>query len=226
VKRVVLTSSSAAMAYPKASVASEPITESCWTDLSSPGVTPYAKSKVIAEQAAWDFMKRHGNATTLVTVAPNTVIGPVLSSHLSFSVQSISRLLDGSAPAIPNFGFSYVDVRDIADLHVRAMTAPSAADHRILGAGTFLWYSEVANILRERLGSAAHKVPTRVLPDAFVKLLALFDPSLRPILPELGVRRVYSGKLAKELLGWSARPIAESIVDCANSLIQLGIVKV
>jgi nucleoside-diphosphate-sugar epimerase len=225
VKRVVLTSSSAAMAYANDAGESKIIDESCWTDISNSHVTPYTKSKVIAERAAWDFMAKQGGGTTLTTIAPGTVIGPLLDRRASYSVQSISRLLDGSAPAVPNFGFSYVDVRDIADLHVRAMTAPDAAGLRILGAGTFLWYADVARTLREQLGSSARKVPKRVLPNGLVRLLALFDRSLRPILPELGVKRAYSANVAQRVLNWSPRPVTQSIIDCANSLFTQGIVK-
>lgn len=227
VRRVVLTSSSATMAY--APGRPEWVDESLWTDAAARDITPYTRSKTLAERAAWEFMRGAGDATSLVTIAPNTVIGPVLDRRTSYSVDSIRRLLDGSAPALPSFGFSLVDVRDIADLHLRAMTHPEAAGRRILGAGTFLWYAEVAAILREHLGATgqgavAKKIPRRTLPNPLVRLLALFDPSLKPILPELGVRQTYSAKLAQELLQWQARPVAQTIVECAESLLARKLV--
>ncbi len=222
VRRVVLTSSSAAMAY--APGRPERVDEAAWTDVQALDVTAYTRSKTLAERAAWDFMDSIKTATTLTTIAPNTVIGPVLDKRTSYSVDSIRRLLDGSAPAVPNFGFSLVDVRDIAQLHLRAMTSAPAAGQRILGAGTFLWYAEVAAILRARLGPAARKVPRYTLPNSLVRLLARFDKSLKPILPELGVRRTYSGELAQRLLQWSPRPVEETIVACAESLLRRGLV--
>jgi len=142
----------------------------------------------------------------------------------AFSVQLVERLLNGSMPGVPRIGFALVDVRDIAHLHIRAMLKPEAAGQRILGAGQFMWAAEVACVLKERLGSEASKVPTRLIPDYLVRLRALFDPSLRSVISDLGRQRNFSRQKATSLLGWTPRSTEESIVDCARSLIEHGVV--
>lgn len=225
VGRVVITSSAAAIAYgpePPGGV----YTESNWSDSASPETPPYARSKTIAERAAWDFMKTNGGTMTLSVVNPTVVIGPVLGEDPSYSFQSISRLLSGSMPMIPRIGFNFVDVRDVADLHLRAMTSPKAAGQRFLGTTTFAWLAGLAHILRERLGSDARKVPTRHAPDVLVRFLALFDPSLRGVVEDLGERTNYSNAKARTELSWQPRPFDDTVVDCARSLLTSGVVKV
>ena len=219
VERVVITSSAAAIAY-----GPEPpggtYTEDNWSDPTSPETPPYARSKTIAERAAWDFMKTSGGTMTLAAVNPTIVIGPVLGEDPSYSFQSISRLLDGSMPMIPRLGFNFVDVRDVADLHLRAMTMPNAAGQRFLCTTTFAWLADIARILHERLGPDARKVPTRAAPDILVRFLALFDPSLRGVVEDLSERTTYSNAKARTELGWQPRPFDDTVVDCARSLLS------
>ncbi len=221
VERVVITSSAAAIAY-----GPEPpdgvYTEHDWSDPTSPETPAYARSKTIAERAAWDFMAASGGAMTLAVVNPTVVIGPLLGDDPSFSFQSISRLLEGAMPAIPRVGFNFVDVRDVADLHLRAMTAPEAAGQRILATTTFAWIADLARILRERLGRDAHKVPKLMAPDVLVRFLGLFDPTIRSIVGSLGERTQYSNEKARSLFGWEPRPFDETVVDCAHSLLALS----
>jgi dihydroflavonol-4-reductase len=221
-RRIVLTSSVASIGYTAAPPGGE-YTEHEWSDPASPGTPAYPRSKTIAERAAWDFMKTDGGATTLAVVNPGAVIGPVLGNDPSFSFQAVSRLLTGDMPAIPRFGLNFVDVRDIADLHILAMTSPNAAGERFIGVNAFAWLADVARVLRDRLGADARKVPKLQAPDVLVRFLALFDPSVRTILPDLGVRTEYSNAKAKTQLGWSPRPLDDSIVDCARSLIANGL---
>ncbi|MBC7505540.1 MAG: aldehyde reductase, partial [Sandarakinorhabdus sp.] len=134
-------------------------------------------------------------------------------------------LLDGALPGLPRLGFPIVDVRDLADLHIRAMTAPGMHGERFLGSGEFLWMKDIAEILKYRLGAQAKKVPTRRLPDFLLKVSALFDPTVRMVVPELGRRRQCDARHAEQVLGWKTRPAAESIVDCAQSLLAAGLVK-
>lgn len=223
VKRVVLTSSSSAMAYSRKTPAPNPLTEEDWTDPAHPHATPYVRSKTIAERAAWDFVSASGGPMSLSAVAPTAVLGPVLGKDISFSVQAVERMLNGSMPGLPRLGFTFVDVRDIADLHVKAMTAPQAAGQRLLGAGQFLWLSDVAQILHDRLGRLAGKVPSRKLPSLLVRAIAIFDPGLRSVVNELDRPRIYSSDKAGKLLDWKSRPIDETIVDCAQSLIHSGV---
>ena len=234
VKRVVLTSSVAA-ASPRASAlrASVPggiresaTDESVWTDLDDPAVNAYARSKTLAERAAWDLIESTAGATpaatTLATVNPSVVLGPVLGSDFSDSVQVVQRLLSGKLPGLPRLGFSFVDVRDVADLHIRAMTAPEAAGQRFLATGDFAWMTEVAALLKTNLGDAARKVPTRRIPDVVLRLAALFDKTVAGVTPRLGEKRSYISAKAQNLLGWRPRPLEETVLDCARSLIASG----
>jgi nucleoside-diphosphate-sugar epimerase len=224
VKRIVLTSSAVAVANSgKPPVSGEAFTEEDWSDPANPDLTPYGRSKTIAERSAWDLVNERGETSRLAVVAPSAILGPVLSDDRSYSLQVIERLLGGT-PGIPRLGFSFVDVRDVADLHLRAMTAPEAAGERFLGAGRFLWMHDVAEILRDRLGSSAAKVPTRKVPNFMVRAMARLDPSLRPVVGDLGKRRLLSSEKAKTMLGWSPRPIEETVVDTAESLMRVGAV--
>jgi hypothetical protein len=160
-----------------------------------------AKSSAFKKRSSDGFAASSG-ATTLATVNPSVVLGPVLSRDFSESVQAVQRLLSGRAPGLPRLGFSFVDVRDVADLHIRAMTAPEAAGQRFIAAGDFAWMVDLAALLRARLGDAANKVPTRQVPDLVVRLAALFDKSLAAVAPRLGEKRAFTLAKAQEVLGW------------------------
>ena len=218
VRRLVLTSSVAATSR-HANLLESVSDETVWTDLNDPNVSGYARSKTLAEHMAWDLIASSGGATTLVTVNPSVVLGPVLSGDYSASVEVVERLLSGRAPGIPRLGFNFVDVRDVADLHVRAMTAPEAAGQRFIAAGTFGWMADLAILLRVHLGDAANKVPTRRVPDFLVRLAALFNKELRAAVPRLGQKRDFISAKAQAMLGWRPRPLEETVLDCARSLI-------
>ncbi len=224
-KRVVMTSSVAAIAYGHGKKTAT-YTEADWTDVSGPGVHAYAKSKTIAERAARDWMAAEGDGMEYVSVNPALVLGPVLSADFSGSVQVITRLLSGSLPGIPNFGFGVVDVRDVADLHVRALTADGINGERFIASGPFMMMREVTAVLRDRLGTEARKVPTRGLPDVMLRLVSVFDPTVRVVTGELGRQRVTPADHARDVLGWVPRPAADTIVDSARSLIDMGVVKI
>jgi len=216
VKRVVMTSSVAACHKSDGDYLSD---ETVWTDPNAPGASAYTQSKTLAERAAWELIGTSGGATTLATVNPSLVLAPVLSGDFSESVQVVQRLLNGKVPGIPRLGFNFVDARDVADLHIRAMTAPEAAGQRFIAAAHYAWMSEVAEILRAHLGDQARKVPTRKAPDFVLKLVALFDKDLGSVTPDLGKKRDYSSAKAQSLLGWKPRPLADTVLDCARSLI-------
>jgi dihydroflavonol-4-reductase len=223
VKRVVMTS--AANAASPSSYAEEGVTdETLWTDPDDPTLIPYRRSKTVAERAAWDFMATYEGPTTLTTILPGAVFGPVLSSGNLGSVRIIQRMLTGSMPGAPRIGLEVVDVRDLADIHIRAMTAPEAAGERFLATGEFVWMREIAAELRAGLGAEAAKVPTRQLPDIAVGATALFDKSLRAITVSLGRKNRHSTGKAKRLLGWQPRSAAETVVGCARSLIAWKLV--
>jgi dihydroflavonol-4-reductase len=217
VKRVVMTS--AANTASPSSYRDEGVSdETVWTDLDDPTLQPYRRSKTAAEKAAWDFMADYDGPTTLATVLPGAVFGPVFSTNTMGSVQIIGRLLKGM-PGTPRIGFEIVDVRDLADAHIRAMTTPEAAGQRFLATGEFMWMLDMARALREGLGAAGAKAPTRNLPDVAVRGLSLFDRTLREIMPALGRRAVHSTAKAERVLGWKSRPAAEAVVDCGRSLL-------
>ena len=222
VGRVVVTSSVAAIRN-SGEPRSAALTEEDWTDPANPKLSPYARSKTIAERSAWDFVRERGEVEKLAVVNPGAILGPVLSDDHSYSLQVIERLLQGM-PGTPRIGFSFVDVRDVADLHVSAMSAPEASGERFIAAGPFLWMSEVAEVLRHRLGEAAAKVPKRTVPNLIVRGMAIFDPGIRSVVGDLGKRVELSNEKANARLGWSPRPVEETIVDCAQSMIREGVV--
>jgi dihydroflavonol-4-reductase len=214
-RRVVMTSSTAACT--PARPLDRAIDETDWTDPNQPGLADYRRSKVLAERAAWDFMA--GEATELVTILPGAIFGPVLSRERLGSVAIIERLLQGTPPALPHLAFTITDVRDLADLHVRAMTAPDAAGQRFIALGEALWYGDMAKILKDRLGARAAKVPTAAMPDMVARGLAAVLPQMKAMLPLLGRTQAFSSEKARRLLGFAPRPAAETIADTGASLL-------
>ena len=225
VKRVVLTSSFAAIGYGHPPQTA-PFDETSWTNPKGDDVRPYVKSKTLAERAAWDFIVREGGGLELAVVNPVGVFGPVLGSDYSTSILLVQRLMDGAMPGCPKLSFGAVDVRDVADLHLRAMTHPGAKGERFLAvAGDFLSMREIAQILKARLGPAARRVPTRQLPNWLVRLAALRDPAVKQILPELGKSKNATNAKARQVLGWQPRSNEEAIVATGESLVRLGLLK-
>ena len=225
VKRVVLTSSFAAIGYGHKEQAT-PFDESRWTDPNGGDVLPYTKSKTLAEGAAWDFMVKEGGKLELTVINPVGVFGPVLGPDYSTSILLVQRLMDGAMPGAPRLYFGVVDVRDVADLHIRAMTHPAAKGERFLAvAGDFMSILEMAKVLRSRLGAAAKRVPTREVPNWVVRLVAMKDPAAKQILPELGKRKNATNEKAKRMLGWAPRSNEEALVATGESLVRLGLLK-
>ncbi len=225
VRRVVMTSSFAAIGYghPEKSASYD---ESTWTNPDGPGCTAYVKSKTLAERDAWDFIAREGGSLELAVINPVGVFGPILAPDFAASVLLVQRLMDGSVPGCPRIRFGVVDVRDVVDLHLRAMLHPAAAGQRFLAiAGHTLSMFEVAQLLHARLGHAARRVPTRQLPDIFLRAIALFDKQVRQIVPELGKDKNATAAKAETLLDWHPRPREEALLATAESLLQLGVVQ-
>ena len=225
VKREVLTSSFAAIGYGHPSQSAR-FTETNWSDVTGSDVTAYAKSKTLAERAAWDFIAREGRELELSVINPVVVFGPVLGPDYSTSVLLIQRLMSGSIPGSPRLSFGVVDVRDVADLHIRAMTHVAAKGERFLAvAGDFMLIHDIAKVLKNRMGEAGKRVPTRQLPNWLVRLAALRDPLVKQILPELGKLKNGSNEKAKRLLGWTPRSSEEAIISTAESLLDLNLLK-
>jgi dihydroflavonol-4-reductase len=226
VKRIVMTSSTAAVTYGHARPLAGPFDETHWTDPTHADTSPYIRSKTIAERAAWDYVRGDGAGLELVAVNPGAVLGPVMGRDFSASIEIVKKLMEGSLPGMPRLGFPIVDVRDIADLHVRALKAPGpgVVGERFLGAGRFFWMSDVADILRARLGERAAKVPKGKVPDWLVRILANFDPVTKSVVFELGKERAVTSAKAERVLGWRMRPAEETIVETAESLIAAKVV--
>ncbi|HWA01552.1 MAG TPA: aldehyde reductase [Caulobacterales bacterium] len=225
VKRVVLTSSFAAIGYGHAPM-NRPFTENDWSVIDGGDMRAYAKSKTLAERAAWDYVNGDGAGLELSVVNPVGVLGPVLASDFSTSILIVQKLMDGAMPGCPRFSFGIVDVRDVAAMHVLCMTRPEAKGERFLAiAGPFMSMLDIAKVLKARMGGAARRVPTRELPDWMVKLAALADPAVGQLVPELGKSKQASNDKAKALLGWQPRSNEDAIVATAESLVRLGLLR-
>lgn len=226
VTRFVQTSSLAAVAYGR-SDKEYTVSEKDWTDITHPDAYPYVKSKTIAERAARDWMAEHGGEMEFVSVNPSMVLGPIHDPDFSPSVEAVWQLLAGEVPMAPDLGFAIVDTRDTAALHVKCLEEPGLDGERILAAGGFYKFIEVAKMLKDGLPPEhTKKVPTRVMPNFLVGFLSLFNEGIRSIKSELGKSRHCDTSHAKERLGWETRPAEESVIDCAKSLIAHGVVKV
>ena len=221
VKRVVMTSSMASCAYGWGDKRPNPVTEEHWSqEGATPDTTPYTRSKTIAERAAWSYANGEGKGLELTTINPGAVLGPVMSGDFSASVEILTQLLSGKLPGTPRVGFVIVDVRDVAAAHVLAMTHPAAPGERFLVGDRFMWFSEVAALLRKELPAYASKVPAKEIPAWMVKLIAMVNPPAKQIIPEIGRERHISSDKARRVLGWSPRTAEEAIVSGARSLIE------
>ena len=215
VKRVVMTSA-AATARVRGSKAVS--TEAIWADAEDPLLDPYRRSKILSERAAWEFIAKSGGQTTLTTILPGAVLGPLLPGGEPGSVWVVKNMLAGKPPILLNMGLSVVDVRDLANAHVEALTAPEAPGERFLCTGHFLWMPQIAGMLRAGLGPEGAKVPLKVLPDWLVRPLSFFKPQLRPFLHDIGQRREADNSKARRLLNFNPRPAQDTLIDCALSL--------
>ncbi len=225
VKRVVLTSSYAAIRYGHEEQVA-PFDETSWTNVEGKDVTAYAKSKTLAERAAWEFIEREGKGMELSVINPVGVFGPVLGPDFATSVLIVQRFLDGAVPGCPRFSFGVVDVRDVADLHIRAMTHLAAKGERFLAvAGSAVSVLDVAKILKRHLGETAKRVPTRQIPDWLIRFAAHFVPELQLMVPELGRTNNATSEKARRVLGWAPRSSEEAIIATADSLKRLGLLK-
>lgn len=222
VKRVVVTSSFAAVGYGPQE--KEVYTEEDWSP--EEGLPAYHKSKILAERAAWDFMQKEGGELELTVTHPVGIFGPVLGDDFAVSIDVVKRLLDGGVPACPRIYFNMIDVRDLADLHIRAMLDPAAKGQRFLGCidGRPVPYIDIARIIKERRPEKAQKVPTRQMPSWAVRALALVFSPAQLTLPMLDKMKQISNEKAKTTLGWQPRPFEDTILDTVDSLGRHGIV--
>ncbi|OKH61585.1 epimerase [Mycobacterium sp. SWH-M5] len=224
VTRVVLTSSFAAIGY-TAKPSGLPYDESDWTDPSGDN-DPYVRSKTIAELTAWEFTRTHSGAPELTVICPVGIFGPALGPDLSSSLGIVAMLLDGKPPLLPRASFAIVDVRDVADLHLRAMVDPRAAGQRFLASsGQPVTLPEIAATLRARLGQRAARVPVRQAPDWLVRAAARVRPELGTLAGLLGEPKQISHAKATDILDWRPRSAADAVTASAESILGLGTVR-
>lgn len=221
VKRIVLTSAIGAIVYGHSNQMS-PYDETTWTNTAK--APAYQKSKTLAEKAAWEFIEREGKGLELTAINPVAVMGPVLGSDYSHSIHLVRNLLTGKMPGCPKINSGFVDVRDVADLHMRAMIDPAAAGQRFIAtAGESIWLVDVAKILKAHLGEAAANVHARTLPNTLLRIAALKDPMAKSMIPLLGINMNATSAKAIRLLGWAPRSTEEAILATAESLIRLNL---
>ena len=215
-KRIVMTSSIAAVRHGASDHIGHVFTEEDWTDGDNTRLTPYTRSKTIAEQAAWARMREAGAEDRLATINPGAIIGPLLGDVESPSLEAIERMLNG-LPAMPRLGFNYVDVRDTADLHVLAMKHPDAGGRRFIATTEWMWFSDIGRVLRERLDGKA-RIPRIVAPNFLIRGMAYVDPAVRAFIDDLDKKFEFSNAAARSI-GWEPRAIEDTVIECAESLL-------
>ncbi len=221
VKRVVLTSSVASIAYGRTqkqekAEKSRVFSEADWSDVNGP-IGAYAKSKTLAERAAWDFMKTsEAGQMELSVINPGAVLGPLLDKSFSTSGQVISRLIDGKVPACPRLNWSMIDVRDVADAHYEAMIRPKAAGKRFILVSENAWMLDVSRILAK----AGYKAPKIGLPDFALRIMARFDKTLRMTVSSLGKQTLMDNTALREILGITPRTVKEMSLSMAKTMIE------
>ncbi len=224
VRRVVLTSSAVAIMYASGKTPGHVFTEADWTDAERRDLTPYMVSKTLAERAAWDYVRATPAAPELCCINPGFVQGPALDDDLSTSLE-VQRLMGkGAYPGSPSITFPISDVRDVAAIHVLAMTHPKAAGQRFIAANGTSSLMGMGRIIAAALPDLKSKVPKFELPDLVVRGLAKFDKRLVAVLPELGAVRVCSNAKARETFGFAFRDPDAAIRDGALSLRALGVI--
>ncbi len=226
VRRVVMTSNFGAVGFSKKNP-NTATTEADWTNPSENGLSIYEKSKLLAEHAAWDFIKKEGGNLEFTTINPVAILGPSLNEHISGSFGLLEHLIDGSMKAIPNIPLNIVDVRDVADLHIRAMTNPHANGERfIASADGHISLPQIASFIKNKKPEISKKVSTKAIPNWIIYLSALFNKQAKEGAHLLSISRNISNEKAKKILGWT--PIAnneEAILASVNSMIQFEIIK-
>mgnify|MGYP003132901032 FL=1 len=223
VKRVVMTSSMAAIGYGWGDKRPELLTEVHWSNSDNLNDnTAYARSKTIAEKAAWDYVNGEGAGLELSVINPVAVLGPAMSKDVSSSLQLVSQPLEGKLPAFPKLSFGVIDVRDVARAHIEAMLRPEANGERFICGGDILWMDEMGEVLRKAFPD--RKIPKGTLPNWLGRLFAQLNPPLKQVLPELGKKRAYSNEKLKTVLGINPIPADEAVIASAKSLIKVGAV--
>lgn len=224
VKRVILVSSISTVVYGKTKAEMDQVfTEENWTDIANKIDTkPYIRSKTIAEKAAWNFMEREGAGMEMVSILPGAMLGPVLEEDFGTSANIVIKILDGKMPAMPKIAFEIVDVRSVAQLLVDVIEKKHAAGNRFMASSGHMTMKQLANVLK--LNYPDKKIKNLEMPNFLSRFIALFEPSLKPILLDLGITRKIDASKAKRVLGWKPISKEDAILDCAKSVLNIGII--
>lgn len=224
VKKVVLTSSSVAVCYGQAD-ATKVYTEEDWMEPEK--LDGYGKSKVMAEKAAWDYVKElpDEDKIELAVMNPGYVMGPVLVGAQCTSTDVVKRLLERNMMFVPKLNFSLVDVRDVATAHIKAMTSQEASGKRHILVNENMWMKEIAVVLSNEFKNQGYNVPTSNCPNAMLSVYGVFNKSIKMIIPQCNKVVKFDNTRMKEALGITPRDLKETIVDMAYSLIEAGLVK-
>ena len=223
IKRVVMTSSIATVGYGHGhTTGKRTYAESDFTNLDAMKFTwAYCVGKTKAEQAAWAYARSEG--LELTTIHPGAILGPALDEDASISLRMVSGLLEGSTPAMPSNGFSVIDVRDVAAMHVASLQQPSSSGHRYLATSDYVPFAEVAEVLRAAYPD--REITRKQVPDWIIKLLARFGGPTRQIINDIGNEKHYDRTKGEGLLGRPFISGKEAILATAESVLRLGLVK-
>lgn len=220
VTRVIFTSSVAAVVNAQLPKGRTMFNETVWSPVDKPGLSAYVKSKTLAEQAIWDYQETEAPELNVTTILPSFVMGAPLDEHYGSSIRKVERLLCSQQSRIPNYGYSCVDVRDVALIHLRALERPDAtANKRFIGnSGRFMWIPEMAQILSEAYPDL--HICTRRASNWWIRFKALSDPSFRYVVVNLDRRRELSNTQSREILGIDFRDAKESLLETADYLVK------
>lgn len=222
VERVIITSSTAAISGAPLPDGKAAYDEDVWSDTESKTLSAYSKSKTLAERAAWDFVKSNAPEMKLTSINPGFVLGAPLDNEFGTSVAVIQRILRGKDPMVPQIGFTTVDVKDVAALHVKALTDDTSVGKRVMAVDQFLWFVDFAKLIKAEFSN--RRIPTRVAPNVLIKVLGLFDPAIRGIIPQLGESQKSDNSRARAMLGRDFIDAKDSAVETARYLVDKGLV--
>jgi dihydroflavonol-4-reductase len=222
IHRIVQTSSIAAIMYGNEKGKSN-FDETNWTDVNGPMVSPYTKSKTLAEKLVWEFVQNNPQLK-VTTINPGFILGPILGKDPGTSAAVVLKMMKGEYPGVPQLGFPTVDVRDVVDLHFKALESETAIGQRYAAVSESIWFKEIAQFVLEAQPSYNKKVKPKELPNWFMKIFALFEKSTRMIIPELGFKAIVSNEKAKQQLGFAPRSAKEAVIATANALVEMKLV--
>jgi dihydroflavonol-4-reductase len=223
VPRFVQTSSTVAVAFGHPRDRTAPFTEDDWTVLTNPAVNSYGRSKTMAERAARDLIDGTKPTMHFSTVNPGFVLGPLLDRDIGTSGEAIQMFLRGKYPGCPRLSFPVVDVRDVANMHRLALETAEPSGGRYLGVSGTAWFVDMMRPIKARLGAHAKKVPTSELPNFLIKLIGIFDPTARAIVPDLGQYIPVDNQRTRVALRMDFIGVEESAPAMAQSLVDLGL---